>query len=352
MFYDRKHVFRDLEPYICLFTDCNLGLHTFRSRTDWMNHEFEVHRVTARWDCSFCSEPFNSQEAFRAHLVDLHDLESYGIGPSQIEGILNRSKQLVSRDASSEKCPFCLSVPGPTAKSFAVHVGKHQQGIALAALPNSGVDNEDSEADSADDDLPAIDDFLRWLHKNKSFSVNDTQNEEYSESDERGAFIPIRAATTYLEEDGRLQEILNAMFHPHGGPEAEIVLPNYVAIFCILIGTGKGTHIEHFVWHGLNDNHLPLDPQRAPANFPPDTGDGTFYQRFCDKQWKFCVPVFERSMDRNFPGKLILPIIKKRLVASDGDATLYEVRIHSSYSKLRLDSNPKVRIPALEFPIN
>ncbi|CAG8952521.1 hypothetical protein HYFRA_00009625 [Hymenoscyphus fraxineus] len=159
--------------------------------------------------------------------------------------------------------------------------------------------------------------------------------------DECAAFTPISAVTSHLEEDGRLEDILDALFQPDGGPEADILLPNYVAIFCILIEIGKGTAIEHFVRQGLNDKHLPFDPQHAPADFPPDTSDGTFYQRFCEMQWRFCVPDFERGVERVFHNRSLLPIVKKRAVAEGGSAKLFEIEVHSSYNKLRPESCAK-----------
>lgn len=44
----RKHVLRDLEPYICTFSSC--GLDSFQSQHAWFEHELLVHR--SRWFCS------------------------------------------------------------------------------------------------------------------------------------------------------------------------------------------------------------------------------------------------------------------------------------------------------------
>lgn len=185
-----------------------------------------------------------------------------------------------------------------------------------------------TEARQQHDHLRVINEFLDWLRKNQSYSVKDHQ------TDERAAFVPISAVTSYLKEDEKLQYILDALFHPEEGPDADIVLPNYVAIFCTLIEIGKGPTIEHFVKQGLHDQHLPFDPKHILPDFPPDTGDGTFYRRFCEKQWRFWVPDFERGMERHFPDKTLLPIIKKREVAKGGSARLFEVKVHSSYNKL------------------
>jgi hypothetical protein len=145
----RKHVFNDLEPYICLLTGCKLGISTFKSRTEWMQHEFQTHRIGTEWRCTFCKETSDSQEAFREHLVRAHIRE---VASSQIEELISASKRIIPCDPAKEMCPFCISAPAKTREGFARHVGKHQQDISLAALPNmdtssdSGSSNDDNDS--------------------------------------------------------------------------------------------------------------------------------------------------------------------------------------------------------------
>jgi hypothetical protein len=153
---DRTHVYDDLEPYVCLFTDCSLGLQTFKSRREWMNHEFQVHRVTTRWACSLCKVAFDSKQLLRSHITDSH---SHHFAASQIEEMVAASKRILPCTVSNELCPFCLTAPAQTQKGFASHVGKHQQEISLAALPrlddtsgNDGADDDDEDDDSDDND--------------------------------------------------------------------------------------------------------------------------------------------------------------------------------------------------------
>lgn len=53
-------------------------------------------------------------------------------------------------------CPFCISAPAKTREGFARHVGKHQQDISLAALPNmdtssdNGSSNDDNDSNGDD----------------------------------------------------------------------------------------------------------------------------------------------------------------------------------------------------------
>ncbi|KGO45689.1 Tetratricopeptide-like helical [Penicillium expansum] len=40
----KRHVFRDLRPYICTFEDCQNGGKLYVSRHDWIYHELQIHR--------------------------------------------------------------------------------------------------------------------------------------------------------------------------------------------------------------------------------------------------------------------------------------------------------------------
>lgn len=146
---NRRHGYADLEPYVCLFLGCSLGLHTFESRKDWMDHEFQVHRVQEIWTCGLREEKFHTQRAFRDHITTLnvHNIRSFE--PSQIEELVRSSKNLRPRDAEKEQCLFCLKVPSSTQKGFASHVGRHQQEMSLAALPRLELDDDSGEDDES-----------------------------------------------------------------------------------------------------------------------------------------------------------------------------------------------------------
>lgn len=115
-----------------------------------MQHEFQTHRIGTEWRCTFCKVTFDSQETFREHLVLVHNRE---VASSQIEEFISASKRIVPCDAAKEVCPFCMSAPAKTREGFARHVGKHQQDISLAALPNldASSDGESSSGDSGND---------------------------------------------------------------------------------------------------------------------------------------------------------------------------------------------------------
>lgn len=145
----RKHVYDDLEPYVCLSPECDLGIHTFKSRSEWTIHEFQTHRIEAKWYCNLCNEVSINQERFRAHLQNAHFQD---VGFAQIEDVVSASKRICPRSAALEICPFCATAPAQTQKVFASHVGKHLQEISLAALPNLDEESDEDFSDSSGDD--------------------------------------------------------------------------------------------------------------------------------------------------------------------------------------------------------
>jgi hypothetical protein len=145
----RTHVFNDLEPYLCLFAHCPLGVHTYKSRREWMEHEFLLHRVAIQWRCNLCKEVYESTDTFRTHISTMH---ADTIAASQVEEVVSASKRPIPCEVRHEQCPFCLTSPSQTQKGFASHVGKHQQEISLAALPRFEEMSDDSDSDDNDID--------------------------------------------------------------------------------------------------------------------------------------------------------------------------------------------------------
>jgi hypothetical protein len=117
--------------------------------------------MNIEWRCNLCKETFGTQEIFRWHIIGAHENE---IATSQVQEIMSTSKRLVPCTTATQICPFCLTTPSETQAGFASHVGKHQQEIALAALPmladgsddGSMEDIESSDNDDEDDSLKAI----------------------------------------------------------------------------------------------------------------------------------------------------------------------------------------------------
>jgi hypothetical protein len=183
------------------------------------------------------------------------------------------------------------------------------------------------------DEHPDIQGFLEWVRRNSEYAVRDPNSEE------RRAFIPLKTVREYFKEEGgaRLKELLLTIFAPNDPPvDPDDILENYTQIFCILIEIGKCRFIGSFTSWGYGDRMLPFDPDHPPPSyFPTDTTDPKFYEKFCNKQWKFCVPELKSPMmNIRFHPDRILPIVSKDKITGGGSAILYKIKLQSSYNRL------------------
>ena len=61
----RKHVMRDLKPYVCTYPDCSQAGETYASRFAFSHHERHIHKL--RLYCVFCEK-----------MLAWHSLPEYG----------------------------------------------------------------------------------------------------------------------------------------------------------------------------------------------------------------------------------------------------------------------------------
>jgi hypothetical protein len=140
----RKHVFRDLKPYICTFEDCDIKL--FSDRREWFEHELLHHR--AQWHCDFCGKnDFRSLKIFQDHI---HSRHIQSMTDDQLDALGEASKRFVNCVPALD-CPFCheweaklrlanLNISADeivvvTPDQFRSHVGAHMQQLALFSIP-------------------------------------------------------------------------------------------------------------------------------------------------------------------------------------------------------------------------
>ncbi|KAF4443219.1 ankyrin repeat protein [Fusarium austroafricanum] len=168
----KKHVFSDLQPYVCTFKECSAGL--FFTRHEWLKHELDTHR--RRWKCIRCDTSkavYSSEADMLAHLRKIH---SATITENQAMVLLKACEEPQFKFDSSA-CPLCSEwnppLPGAdNAKEFFRHLAQHQQQIALEALPlyieglqvkdpyaseqsdTSGQGEDVSDAEEEDEDEP------------------------------------------------------------------------------------------------------------------------------------------------------------------------------------------------------
>ncbi|KAH9207935.1 hypothetical protein DL95DRAFT_527644 [Leptodontidium sp. 2 PMI_412] len=148
----KRHVFRDLKPYVCTFADCDSDL--FSSQHDWFLHEIQKHR--REWACQSCQRPpFQSSSALRNHLLSKHTK----IAPKEeLPDIVAQCEEPINRPTATD-CPLCDDWEKSFAKSqygglskLRKHLGRHMEQLALFALPRVEPDDNRSDGEGESDE--------------------------------------------------------------------------------------------------------------------------------------------------------------------------------------------------------
>ncbi|KAH7003037.1 hypothetical protein EDB82DRAFT_3888 [Fusarium venenatum] len=138
----KQHVFGDLRPYICVFSNCTNSNIDFGRLHNWQLHFSKYHWRS--WSCPFeCQQPLSSAEELSSHIKDQHF-------PSGTEGEIKLVTTLGEKPASEDTSGHCLlcghSVTG--LEKYIKHVGRHLEQLALFALPNFEIENPKRESES------------------------------------------------------------------------------------------------------------------------------------------------------------------------------------------------------------
>lgn len=184
----------------------------------------------------------------------------------------------------------------------------------------------------------ALVDFFQWEAQSWIQVVN---------GNEKTYFMPIEKAKAYFTANGSkelnkiLIEIFNSKFPPI---DPDLILREHTAILCILLRLGQGKYIDYFArYEELSDRRLPFDAAHPPLEFPQDSP--TLLEKFCEKQWMYCVPTFDDHMlHRHFGAQRLLPITDKLLKGTDRMAEKYVVTLYGPNNKLLPRNNDKVRL--------
>ncbi|KAJ3540644.1 hypothetical protein NM208_g4970 [Fusarium decemcellulare] len=137
----QAHVLRDLQPYMCTYSDCPAANDMYGTRNEWLYHEEQAHRRV--WRCPEHTGLFESKEALGFHLESVHQ----DLRRDQVQTITDLSYTVIKDDRSA--CPFCLS-QGPFPNGFENHVAHHQERLASFALPRGLVGEVSSNPSTAE----------------------------------------------------------------------------------------------------------------------------------------------------------------------------------------------------------
>lgn len=178
-FFTRKHVFRDLHPYICTFKDCIMPDRLFTSRNEWFSHELQLHRRS--WLClQGCLQTFRDTGDFVSHVRNSH---RHMFIEDQLPSLIDMSESTAPMD-EEVTCSVC-NEQVPHLKQLRRHLGRHQEQLALFALPLSVNEDENKRDDLKDSDygsdntVPVPEpDFLRQTLTHTPEAQDNAQNNE------------------------------------------------------------------------------------------------------------------------------------------------------------------------------
>ncbi|KAK4895790.1 hypothetical protein LTR27_006272 [Elasticomyces elasticus] len=146
----RRHVFADIRPYICTFSEC--GMLLFDSKSTWISHELEEHR--RHWICEVC----NSHQSMdrRALAVHLESTHAGMFSDAQLQLLLKACSK-PKEQYNANECLLCdweehLRLLNPhtppsegisvTARHFMKHLASHLEQVALFTLPRPAFGDE------------------------------------------------------------------------------------------------------------------------------------------------------------------------------------------------------------------
>ncbi|KAI0537277.1 hypothetical protein GGR58DRAFT_472437 [Xylaria digitata] len=164
--YWERHIDGDLQPYVCLFTQC-LGEFSTR-RSDWVLHMRTTHGIDwprkvhcATWFCDIGHTDiveFDNEIDWRAHMRDSAQHPGRKKGPTdlQLQALAIKKQQFALRD--EHVCPICEEVPqkisilggkgnrDDMARVLEDHIARHIKNLSFLSLPTL----EDELKDEAD----------------------------------------------------------------------------------------------------------------------------------------------------------------------------------------------------------
>ncbi|OAA74310.1 hypothetical protein LEL_07891 [Akanthomyces lecanii RCEF 1005] len=176
----RKHLYEDLQPYVCISEKCQDTMQFFPNSEQWLQHMEEVHsndwprRVhMTRWHCDRNHErkEFKSEDELRNHLINEHAC----LSDAHVSALIRRNWGIGCRDAHA--CPLCETTPSKIVplmneedKAFYLfqHIGNHLKALALFSLPSLTTDPAgDDRQPSSGAQLPTSDGFKADSQGNK-----------------------------------------------------------------------------------------------------------------------------------------------------------------------------------------
>ncbi|KAI9699904.1 MAG: Checkpoint kinase 2 [Bogoriella megaspora] len=146
----RNHIFQDLQPYVCTYSNCSDEFRMYSNRHAWLEHERLVHRRV--WQCfEHASAVYASSNELEHHLIAEHD---ENVTTSQVRDLLAVSES-TTVDMRAY-CPICL-IEEPLENGLGNHIAFHLETFATFSLPRAAFLSDDLGFEEAGDSNKAQD---------------------------------------------------------------------------------------------------------------------------------------------------------------------------------------------------
>ncbi|XPT00103.1 hypothetical protein M3J09_009261 [Ascochyta lentis] len=137
----KRHVFRDLRPYMCTFATCQTPNKQYLTRHEWKHHELQMHR--RRWVCEeHFDERFTTSEMLKMHITSSH---SASVPTKHLSIFLNMCERPID-GAENTPCPLCPDVRPLV--NLQDHLAEHLESIALFVLIGKADETDEENPNS------------------------------------------------------------------------------------------------------------------------------------------------------------------------------------------------------------
>ncbi|KAF5553085.1 zinc finger transcription factor ace1 [Fusarium phyllophilum] len=198
----KKHVFSDLFPYVCVELGCPAPDQDFQRRHHWAGHVKKYHWKT--WACTLgCEKTFESSQDMKQHLAQKHT-ETAEL--THLVSLLTMCERPKSENEPAD-CPLCGERQF-SFKQYQRHVGRHQEDLALFALPHlpGREDDKNEESDSESEGIAEVESEEQdELEKESPYvaCLSDKGGDEATDASERSNRFVLAPAHAINEMVGR-----------------------------------------------------------------------------------------------------------------------------------------------------
>ncbi|EHK22656.1 uncharacterized protein TRIVIDRAFT_60500 [Trichoderma virens Gv29-8] len=126
----RNHVKNDLDPYVCLFEDCQEADLLYNDSDEWLSH---LHQHNKLWRCSSHRDlgPFSTREDYIKHIREAHNIN---LSDTQLRVLAKKNARKAVKLFLS--CPMCGKNATEVDGRLEDHIAGHLLSLALKSLPS------------------------------------------------------------------------------------------------------------------------------------------------------------------------------------------------------------------------